>query len=379
MGKVARNAKYTKEYNRKTFISLLRRKPMSSANLARHMGLTRSATSVIADELLTEGVIMKEVDTSHKRGRTPIILSLKTNCAYSVGIRLHRDACTIGIVDIGGNVVSQCQINIDGTFKYCKMNQLIEEINKQIHETTIDPKHIIGIGISSPGPLDRERGRILNPPNFDMWHYTDIVLPLRDALGMPAYLENDASALAQFNLGKSEANGSEDFLLLLVDDGIGSGVISRGKLFKGAGFFTSELGHTSINFRGRKCVCGNKGCLESYAGIKNLLANSKFTTWKEIMDSYKTNKIANELLLQEIDYLTSGIVNLANLISIDTVLLAGDMLYKAEEIIPYFETQVMNRLLRRDILPIKIHSSFAGADYQLLSAANIAFERFLMM
>ncbi len=379
MSKVARNAKYTKEYNRKTIVRLLRREPMSSANLARLMGLTRSATSMIADELLADGVIVKGKGANHQRGRTPILLSLKPDYAYSVGIRLYRNACTAGIVDIGGQVIAQCQIDIDEAQKTYKMNPLIVAVNKLINESPIDQKHVVGIGISSPGPLDRERGRILNPPNFDMWHNTDIVPVLSEALGMPAYLENDASALAQFNLGKSEAEGSEDFLLLLVDDGVGSGVISHGKLFKGAGFFTSELGHTSINFRGKKCVCGNTGCLESYAGIQNLLAGSGFTAWKEIMDSYKTDKGANELLLQEIDYLTMGVVNLANLISIDTVLLAGDMLYKAEEIIPIFEKQVMKRLLRRDILPIKIRPSFAGADYQLLSAANIAFERFLMM
>ncbi len=379
MSKVARNAKYTKEYNRKTFIRLLRRESMSSANLARLMGLTRAATSLIADELLADGVIVKAKGASHQRGRTPILLSLKSDYAYSIGIRLYRNACTVGIVDIGGQVVAQSQIDIDEARNTYKMNPLIVAINNLINESAIDQKHVVGIGISSPGPLDRERGRILNPPNFDMWHNTDIAPVLSEALGMPAYLENDASALAQFNLGKSEAEGSEDFLLLLVDDGVGSGVISHGKLFKGAGFFTSELGHTSINFRGKKCVCGNTGCLESYAGIQNLLAGSGFTSWKEIMDSCKTDRKANELLLQEIDYLTMGIVNLANLISIDTVLLAGDMLYKAEEIIPVFEKQVMKRLLRRDILPIKIRPSFAGVDYQLLSAANIAFERFLMM
>ena len=379
MGKVARNAKYTKEYNRKTFIRLLRRESLSSADLARLMGLTRSATSIIADELLDDGVIVKAKGASHQRGRTPILLSLKPDYAYSVGIRLYRNACTVGIVGIGGQVIAQYQINIDETKKTYKMNPMIVAINKLINESGIDQKRIIGIGISSPGPLDRERGRILNPPNLDMWHDTDIAPVLSEALGMPAYLENDASALAQFNLGKNEANGSEDYLLLLVDDGVGSGVISHGKLLKGAGFFTSELGHTSINFHGKKCVCGNTGCLECYAGIQNLLAGSEFTTWKEIMDSYKTNRKANELLLREIGYLTMGIVNLANLLSIDTVLLAGDLLYKVHELIPVFEKQVMKRLLRREILPIHIRPSFAGEDYQLLSAANIAFERFLMM
>lgn len=379
MGKAARNAGYTKEYNRKMFIRLLRREPLSRAEIARRMGLTRAATSLIADELLAEELVVETSATTRQLGRTPVPLALRPEAGYAVGVYLNRDGCTAGLVDICGNVLSQRRLHIGEGVDEEKVAPLVAAIRELVEETHIPQNRIVGIGISAPGPLDGESGRILNPPRFTLWHQTDIGPMLHDALDLPTYLENDASCLARYNLGKPEAMGSENFLLLLVDSGIGSGVISNGKVLKGAGYFTSELGHTSINFQGKRCACGNIGCLEAYAAIGNLLHGSEFTTWRQIMDCYDINEKAHRLLFREIEYLTAGIVNMTNLVSIDTVLLAGDLLYGADKLAPLLEESVNKRMLRRDSIPIRILASCSGPDAQVQAAADVAFGRFLMV
>lgn len=379
MGKAARNAGYTKEYNRKMFIRLLRREPLSRAEIARRMGLTRAATSLIADELLSENLIVETAATTHQLGRTPVPLALRPEAGYAVGVYLNRDGCVAGLVDICGNVLSQRRLHIGGGVEGEKVAPLVRAIGEMIGGAHIPQNRIVGIGVSAPGPLDGERGRILNPPKFTLWHQTDIGPMLQNAFDLPTYLENDASCLARYNLGKPEAMGSENFLLLLVDSGIGSGVISNGKVLKGAGYFTSELGHTSINFQGRRCACGNIGCLEAYAAIGNLLQGSEFTVWKQIMDCYDVSEKAHRLLLQEIEYLTAGIVNMTNLVSIDTVLLAGDLLYGADRLAPLLEENVNNRMLRRDSIPIRVLPSCSGPNAQIQAAADVAFGRFLMV
>lgn len=377
MSKNARNAEYTKEYNRKLFLRLLRAEPLSRSEIARKMGLTRATASVIADELLQEGFILGSGGGEVHRGRTPIPLSLNSNACYAVGVYLSRNGCTVGLIDICSHLIGEKHLLLSGAQKNNITELLSSTISQLIGEAKIDSKKIVGVGISAPGPLDGERGLILNPPRFDLWHNTDICSIIRDELSIPAYLENDASCLARYNMGKREAGGSEDFLLLLVDSGVGSGVISRGKLLKGLGYFTSELGHTTINFQGKKCECGNIGCLEAYAAMPNLLASTPFSKWEDVIDQFESDPKARVLVAAEAEYLAAGICNMANIISIDTVLLAGDLLYGIERIAPILEEKVNRHTLRRDVSPISIKAAASGPNVKVLAAADIAFGRFL--
>lgn len=193
---------------------------------------------------------------------------------------------------------------------------------------------------------------------------------------MPVFLENNATCLASYHNGRPESRGSSQFLLLLVDSGVGSGVISKGKVLKGAGYFTSELGHTSIDYRGRRCECGNVGCLECYAAIPNLLQGSGFRTWRQLIDALPNSEEAEELLRQEAEYLSTGVVNLTNLVPIDSVLLAGDLLYGVEQIAPQMEEHINARILRGHV---SVLPSAQTPDIKLLSAADVAFSRSLMV
>lgn len=379
MVKNTRNAEYTKEYNRKMFLRLLRMAPISRAEIARRMGLTRAATSLIADELMGEGLIEETTANATKRGRTPVPLTLRHDAGYAVGVYLNRDGCTAGLVDMCGVVLTKERLHLEGTENRERLDILSEAIEGMQRRMNIPKEKMIGIGVSAPGPLDGENGRILNPPRFDLWHYTELGSILQQRLGLPVYLENNASCLARYNQGKEEAQGSENFLLLLVDSGVGSGVVSHGKIFKGAGYFTSELGHTSIDYRGRSCTCGNVGCLEAYAAIPNLLRDTPFSNWQEVMEFFGKDPKAAELVELETDYLAAGVANMTNLVSVDTVLLAGDLLCGVETVAPILERKINSRTMRRSILPVRVLPSCSGPDSRVQAAADVAFGRFLMV
>lgn len=379
MGKSPRNAEYTKDYNRKMFIRLLRSGPMSRAEIARRLGLTRAATSLIAAELLEQGVVRETEYTETRAGRTPIPVALRRDAGYAVGVYLSRDGCTIGIVDITEHLIGQEHLCFTEGSGNKNAQELADSIEALVQKHNVEKEKLVGIGISAPGPLDGERGRILNPPRFSIWNNTDIGPILNKKLNVPVYLENNASCLARYNLGKPEACGSTDFLLLLVKSGVGSGVISRGKVLKGAEYITSELGHTSINYKGRKCPCGNIGCLEAYAAVENLLQGTEFSNWRELIDAYGESEEARRLLKEEADYLSAGIVNLANIVSIDTVLIAGDLLYGIERLIPLIEENVNSRCINRKTLPICVLPASSGYDASVKAAADVAFDRYLMV
>lgn len=378
MGKNTRNAEYTKEYNRKMFLRLLRTAPMSRADIARKMGLTRAATSLIADELMSEGLVLETVGNTAPRGRTPMPLKLRPDAGYAFGVYLNRNGCTAGLVSMTGEVLIRERLHFDDQGKHEKLAILADSIEAMQRQMNIPKEKLVGIGVSAPGPLDGENGRILNPPRFDLWHYTELGSILQDRLGLPVYLENNASSLARYNQGKPEAEGGENFLLLLVDSGVGSGVVTHGKILKGAGYFTSELGHTTIDYHGRTCTCGNVGCLETYAAIPNLLQGTPFRSWQEVIDQYDAEPLAAQLVEQEADYLAAGVANLTNVISVDTVLLAGDLLYGVSLLAPILEEKINCRTMRRGILPVRVLPSYSGPDSHVQAAADVAFGRFLM-
>jgi len=125
-------------------------------------------------------------------------------------------------------------------------------------------KTVAGIGIGSPGPLDTRTGVVLLTPNLGWTNF-----PLRDrvqaALGMAATLDNDANCAIFGEWWRGAARGAEHVVGLTIGTGIGGGIVLHGDIYHGASDVAGEIGHMTIDSTGRRCKCGNYGCLEAYA------------------------------------------------------------------------------------------------------------------
>ncbi|HEU4759680.1 MAG TPA: ROK family protein, partial [Dehalococcoidia bacterium] len=122
-----------------------------------------------------------------------------------------------------------------------------------------------GLGIASPGPVDVKRGIVPNAPQLHGWHDVPLVDIMRERLGLPVWLENDASAAALGEHAFGGGRGTLHMLYLTVSTGIGGGIIIEGKLYRGTSGSAGELGHVVIDLNGPACGCGARGCLESLA------------------------------------------------------------------------------------------------------------------
>ena len=360
----ARNAEYLKIMNRRHILRLLRRAPMSRIELAAGTGLPRAAITMITREMIDEGLLSEgEASVRPGKGKHPIPLTINPAAFIAAGVALTRSGCTVGIADLSGKLLARRTLQVSPPDGLVTIRDALREL---IVETGTSP---LGIGISAPGPLDAARGTILNPPYFEAWHNTAAAPYLASSLNLPAYLEKDASALALWHLDRG---CSRDFLLLLVDSGIGSGIVSDGRLFTSSGRFTSELGHITIRFDGKKCGCGNLGCLEAYASIPNLLADAgcAHRAWREVIDADDT-----ALIDREAEYLAAGITTIRNLVNIDTVYLAGDIRYGFDRLAP----RLMHRVSAQSMLksPINILPAGEIADIGVAAAANLVFSAHL--
>lgn len=367
MAQKPRNADYTKEYNRKAVLRNLRHQAMSRAELARATGLTRAATSLIVEELLNLGVVTELAPQSVGRGRSATPIALRGDCYYALAVDLARKGCSVGLCDMAGHLLQCTKIPDQDNM----VGAIITELEAMLE--TVERDKVLGIGISSPGPLDFSAGRILNPPRFERWHGVEIGTLLSDALNMPAYLEHDVCALALHQL---EMGQSRNFMLVFIDIGIGAAIMSGGKLLGNSRYFTGELGHTTIRFDGRLCECGNRGCLETYAGISALLEGSEFSDWVDLIDHVDANPNARRLLDQEAVYLSAGLINLINLIPVDTIYLAGNVCYRYEMLAQRLQREIHAKALNRDKSDIRIFPAVQDPNVGVLAAADVVFSKF---
>src|SRR6476620_3015865 len=142
---------------------------------------------------------------------------------------------------------------------------MIEQvISETIAETGAERADFLGVGVGSPGPLDREKGIVIITPNLGWKDF-----PLRDEIskrvGLEATLDNDANCATLGEFWCGAAVGGRNVIGMTLGTGIGGGLILEGKLYHGSSDVAGEIGHTSIDANGRRCKCGNYGCIEAYA------------------------------------------------------------------------------------------------------------------
>lgn len=378
-----RNSAYTKSYNRKLILDIIRKEPLSRAALSRKTGLTRAAITIIADELISDGIIAEKGTAESSYGRKPVLLDINPECYFAMGLNISRVKCSIGIINIKGNLVARQEIDLSNMETSEKaIEAIIKELKKLPEDKKIPREKLLGLGISTPGPVDIYAGRILNPPNFDFWKNVDIVERLKKDLPFEIFLENVSVALTLAEKYFGKGKGFNSFVNLAVDDGIGSGMIINNKLYRGIGGFGGEIGHTSINFGGETCNCGNTGCLELYASIPAVLKNVRqkypdVAAWADIADrALAGEQFFLDVIDKEAMYLSVGIINAINTLQVEAVILTGDIKYKPQMILESINERVNRSIITRNMHPVKIYSSEITNDSDIIAPSTIVIDNF---
>lgn len=188
-------------------------------------------------------------------------------------------------IDLGGtNIVSGC-VAEDGSALHgsrseptgaedgpdAVVQRIIRSAQASIAATRaeVPGAEIIGAGIGSPGPLDTRTGIVLLTPNLG-WVNMPLRARLQEGLGLRTALDNDANCAVLGEWWRGAARGTRQALGLTIGTGIGGGIIIDGRLYHGASDIAGEIGHMTIDANGRRCKCGNYGCVEAYASGPNI-------------------------------------------------------------------------------------------------------------
>lgn len=233
---------------------------------------------------------------------------------------------------------------------------------------------ILGVGVGAPGPLDTRRGIVLLTPNLG-W----VDMPLRqiihDRLGLPAALDNDANCAVLGEWWVGAARGARDAIGITIGTGIGGGLILGGRLYHGASDVAGEIGHTTIDTEGRRCKCGNYGCLEAYASgpniairaIEELEAGAKsrlpdyvggalrrITAQTVYLAAQEGDELALEVVNDTAKFLGVGIGNLLNVFNPEVVVVCGGVTAAGDHLFIPLQREVARRAFKPAVAACRI-------------------------
>ena len=379
----ATNSTQMKLSNKWLILNIIRKKPVSRAEIARRTSLTRAAVTIITDDLIKDGVVIETGAAESEIGRKPILLDLNPECHYFIGVSIARNHYHVGITDIKGMLVMKREVVIDSSLDASAcIKKIGEAVSKIIEASGLPHEKFLGIGICSPGPVDINTGTILNPPNFDKWHKFSIVEELKKISKFNVFLENNSTSLTLMEKNYGSGGDFCSFMLIVVDTGIGAGMIINNSLYRGSGGFGCEVGHASIDINGIQCSCGNKGCLEVYASIPAVLRDMKRHgqnrhSWNEVVDgALNGDMICKAAVEKEVWYLSAGIVNILNILDLEAVILTGDINYKPEMLISGIRDNIEKAVITRHIRKCQIINSTIVKNSEVISAAAIVIEKY---
>lgn len=158
------------------------------------------------------------------------------------------------------------------------VERLVSDAQGLLRRAGVEPGELGALGLSLPGPIDAERGCVLTPPNLPGWDKVPVARWFEASFGCSVRLENDANAaaLAEWRFGAGE--GARNLVYLTMSTGVGGGIIAEGQLVRGQRGNAGEVGHVPVVWEGLPCACGQRGCLEAYAGGLSWSKRLRFET-----------------------------------------------------------------------------------------------------
>ena len=367
-----------RDINRQIVLNYVReRGPISRAEIAHETALQRSTVSLIVEELRVDGLI-EEVGGESTGGRPPILLSLRTANAVAIGVDVGTNRTIVATSDLAGRVLQEESFKTESDGEETT-RLIIERARKLIKRNN---GTIEGIGVSLPGLVNSD-GTELFVPTFN-WRDLPLAKQLSDATGLPVTMDNDANAAAQAELwfGRPEIREVRDFILVLVEGGVGTGIVFDGQVYRGENGAAGEFGHMTIG-QGAPVACasGSRECWEAFASERSALARYKTLarglngaseiTFGELIDlALRGEGPARTALKETANYLGIGIANLIRGLAPEVVIVGGPIVRSWSVIADDIKTTV-EATICRGLPSTRIMSSTLGPEPTLMGAISL--------
>ncbi|NEG95746.1 ROK family protein [Bifidobacterium sp. SMB2] len=347
--------------------------PLSRAQLAKETGLTKATMSLLSEILLGNGVVEQlapQQESSNGRPSTP--LGFRSGKWAGIGMQINTDGYGYMVLDIAGKTVAHewvgCDLtNVDPNDAFSRLDALVAPVEARLKRRRF---RVVGTGLALPGLVTADRSLIMAPnlgwSNLELDRF-DVVR----RLGAVGENEANLAAIAQVpgyavrrNRAETPLDPNDSFLYISTDVGVGGAIVRSGSVVRGDHGFGGELGHVSVDMNGPQCRCGRRGCLEMYAGRRELVraagiaegdeaarpeyADELYRRWRE------GDGKAVRAIEQALDAMSSVAVSVINMVDVSTIVLGGFWSTFEEDLTARLRMRIVPQILARYALNIRV-------------------------
>lgn len=290
---------------------------------------------------------------------------------YTIGVDVGGTSARVALFDENFNIVKKETISTGKRDFETVINEIADLINN------IDPdRKALLVGFDTPGPLDLEKGMILDAPNLPTWSNKPFINKIEELTGRKTYLTNDANAAA---LAQAIEDKSETLVFITVSTGVGGGIVYQGKLIEGKKAYAGEFGLMIISDDDRHHEQLYKGTLESLCSgtALSLEASKRYNrevSTKELFDLYEDkDSIAIEIIDLWVEHFSRAIANLLQIIEPEVFYIGGSVVLFNPWLLDMVKEKTKNKLYEglKDKVNLKI--ARYGEDAGIVGAAYNAF------
>jgi predicted NBD/HSP70 family sugar kinase len=367
--------------------------PISRVELAQRTGLTQATISHVVRSLIRDGLVSEVGRGQPTRGKPRMMLEVNPDARLGIGVQLGAESIVYVVVNLSGSVVGRLRTQGAGDRQPAEVvAAMASDITALLDGLGLDRSLVVGVGLVSPGPIDRENGVILRPPSLVSWSGYALRAEFEAATGLRVSVDNDATAAALGEHWLGATDDSRAYACVYMVSGIGAGIVIDGTVYRGVSSNVGEIGHVTVDVHGELCSCGNRGCLELFASPPAIVARAAAAVADGTLDirltgatqtdlamlgiaAMRGDLVAYEILVDAADILAAGIVSMLNLFGLDLVVLGGSAFASTASIyLDRVQNAVDTATFARESLRVKVRLSANVHDAAALGAATLVLQ-----
>ncbi len=245
--------------------------PVSRIDLSRLAQLAPASITKIVREMIEAHLVQEtEIQEPGSRGRPAVGLMVETEAWHYLSVRINRGEINLALRDLSSKLVVEEQLALAQQDTTPLLERIITHIDQFFIRHQQKLERLTAIAITLPGIIDTENGIVHRMPFYDV-----LEMPLGPALetrtGVPVFIQHDISAWTMAESLFGASRGARDVIQVVIDHNVGAGVVTDGRLLHAGSSSLAEIGHTQVDPYGKRCYCGNHGCLETIASIDSVL------------------------------------------------------------------------------------------------------------
>ncbi|AVQ98185.1 transcriptional regulator [Oceanobacillus iheyensis] len=384
--------KLIQELNRSIILDSIRKNgPISRSEIAKLINISPTTVTSAVSDLINEGLVYEKGVGNSSGGRKPVLLRFNPDTHSIIGVSVTNSYVKIADMNLEGKILRK-EVHPTNQLKGQNIIHFILNVLDEFLVKKPDIEFCQGISVISPGIVDADKGVISYNTKLNLYG-----VPLKELIekrtNLPVFLDNDANAFVLAENYFGLFSKYKDLLYITIGEGVGSGMMVNGSIYRGFLGSSGELGHTTIVDGGLKCSCGNRGCLENYVNwpaiyskiVTALMTRNRYTVIKEMVsgDLTKINpgifvaavnqqdELAIEVMEDISNYLSIAITNTIHFFNPEVIIISGEIIQDNPLLL-----ESINKLVAAKVVPtlkdlVNIQSTSLGAEFELLGAAAV--------